>query len=115
MPYLEVVFLPRAHWSAPLQTAIQAKPALADAYARWGTSKLSDLGFAIETRLAALGQIVRDVGSNLQIMGRELGRDPDVAAYVAGGIAYRFQDEEALPRVLIGAAAFIAEWGPGRR
>lgn len=109
MAALEVVYEAAVHWVHPILVALQAKPSLADKYAQWGQRRLSDLAFAIETRLGYLPEIIKSVDENLERLGNQLSQAADIDRYIQEGIAYRFQDLAALRRVLIGVSCFIAE------
>lgn len=109
MALLEIEYRP-AYWVHSLLAAIQAKPALASAHSKWATSDLSDLAFTIETRLGNLPEVVRQIDENLNVLGRELEQaTADIASLLAGGYAFRFEDEVALRRALIGFNSFVSE------
>jgi hypothetical protein len=76
---------------------------------RWPTSRLSDLAFAIETRLALLTEMVRGVDRNLKVLAERLAKEPDLSSYVAGAYAFDFNEDEAIRGVLINTTGFISE------
>ncbi|MBI4591449.1 MAG: hypothetical protein HY725_21690 [Candidatus Rokubacteria bacterium] len=107
--FLEVVYRSGAYWVHPLLAALNAAPDLASKHRQWPTSRLSDLAFAIETRLALLSEMVRSVDRNLNILGERLAKEPDLSAYVEGSYGYDFSEDEAIRTVLINATGFISE------
>lgn len=109
MATLEVVYEAAARWAHPILAELRAKPFLGEKYAQWGHHRLSDLAFAIETRLGYLPEVIRFVDENLERLGKELSSGIDIDRYVRDGIAYRFQDLAALRRVLFGVCCFIVE------
>jgi hypothetical protein len=110
LPSLEIEYRP-AYWAHRLLAAIQTKQSLSEAHSHWSKpeSGLADLAFSIETRIGNLREIIRLTDENLHIVGEEIASAPDIDALVAGGYAYRVENEVALRRALIGFNAFIAE------
>lgn len=106
---LRAGYQPTAYWVHPLLNALNAKPALGSKHADWPGHKLSDVAFSIETRLGGLLEIVRHVDENLNRLARELKQVSNLDAYVQGGYAWMFDDDEALRRLLTGVSCFLAE------
>lgn len=107
--FLEVVYRSEAYWVHPLLAALNAAPGLASVHRQWPTSRLSDLAFAIETRLALLTEMVRAVDRNLNVLGERLAKEADLSPYVEGPYAFDFNEDEAIRAVLINATGFISE------
>jgi hypothetical protein len=69
---------------------------------------LSDLAFAIETRLSYLPQIVTFIDDNIAELRQELLR-PVVQLHLRTASAVDFQNRKPVDRVLFGTTAFITE------
>src|SRR6266508_2417428 len=107
--FLEVVYRSEAYWAHPLLAALNAAPGLASLHQQWPMSRLSDLAFAIETRLALLTEMVRTVDRKLNILAERLAKEADLSPYVEGPYAFDFNEDEAIRAVLINATGFISE------
>ena len=107
--FLEVVYRSEAYWAHPLLAALNAAPGLASVHHQWPMSRLSDLAFAIETRLALLTEMIRTVDRNLNVLAERLAKDADLSPYVEGRYSFDFNEDEAIRAVLINATGFISE------
>jgi hypothetical protein len=101
---LEINYREMAPWAHPLRAAIDATPALAVADRRWRTSNLSDLAFAISTRLGCLLQIIEQIDDQLGALQDELAeREAEVERFLREGISVTFRDYRHVRLALIGA------------
>lgn len=98
-------------WAHPIRAAIEAKPSLARKDRRWRQSELSDLAFAIETRLGYLPEIIRWIDENLAILGKDFPTGASAAPYLQpiDPLALTVTDRRALQRLLIGLGALVVE------
>jgi hypothetical protein len=97
-------------WAHTIRAAIDSNRALAVRDAQWRQTKLSDLAFAISTRLGYSPDIIDMMDDNLRHLGEELrDKDAQVDALMRGGYVFTFSDYRAVRLVLVAAAAFIAE------
>jgi len=69
---LEADYRARAGWALPIRAAIARNPVLATRDKQWRNANISDLAFAIETRLSYLPRIVVFLDDNLDGLRREL-------------------------------------------
>jgi hypothetical protein len=106
--YLEIEYRP-SYWVHQLRTEIARTPALAAADAQWATSSLLDLAFSLETRIGNLIEIQRQTDENLRVVGEELQRAAELDSLVAGGYAYRVENQVALRRIVIGLNSLVIE------
>jgi hypothetical protein len=100
-------FVPKTYWLFPVINAVSSNAALATAWAGWRSHRLADLGFAIETRLGNLIEIVRLFDRSVGKLAKQLQDEPNVGAWA--GQAYGFDDQETLHLALVSGSAFVAE------
>jgi hypothetical protein len=113
-PLLHVTYFATVHWADPILNNIAAHPSFRVADRGWRAGKLSDLAFAIETRLGYLPLIVHDVDESLATVQRDLPATPAaLSSYLdrpkGRRAAVTLHDREAATRLLIRVASFIAE------
>jgi hypothetical protein len=109
---LEIAYYTMSQWAHPIRAAIDSKRSLQLRDAQWSQGRLSDLAFALSTRLGYLRDIVRFIDGNLAVLGADLdARRSEIAGLLREGKAYtfRYEDYGAVRRVLIGGGAFITE------
>jgi hypothetical protein len=105
---LEVVYRSTAHWAHPIRRAIEANPVLATRDNGWRRGPLSDLAFAIETRLTYLPRIIMFINGNLAELHKELS-PLTISGHLGRGTAFRFRNDRAVHNLLFGATTFITE------
>jgi len=99
-----------ARWPLSLRAAINTIPILTIKDAAWREGRLSDLAFAVSTRLGYLPDIIRVIDESLYALGLELaGKDAEINNLRAEGSVYTFGDYRAVRKLLIGAGSFITE------
>lgn len=107
---LEIDYKEMSPWALPIRAAIASNITLAVRDAQWGETRLSDLAFAISTRLGYLPDIIDTIDESLRLLGKELaGKDADIDSLMRGGYVYTFKAYRPVRLVLVGAAGFIAE------
>jgi hypothetical protein len=74
MAILEINYRARVGWAHPIRRAIDGNPVLAARDKSWRKGALSDLAFAIETRLMYLPQIITFIDDNIGELRQEAGR-----------------------------------------
>jgi hypothetical protein len=70
---LEVEYVANLGWAKPLLTAAGQKPQLRLLLKRWRGHRLSDLAFAIDTRLACLPQLTKSMDEDMRRVIDNLG------------------------------------------
>jgi hypothetical protein len=105
---VEVEYRSTARWVYPILRAIQDNPVLATRHNVWRRSALSDLAFAIETRLTYLPQVIRFINDNLTELHRELS-PLEISGHLERGTAFRFRNVRAVDNLLFGTTTFITE------
>jgi hypothetical protein len=106
--FLEISHPTGPGWAHPIRRAISGNQFLALRDRAWRRNQLSDLAFAINTRLSYLPQLVAFIDDNIAELQKELTQ-PVVKVHLDSGSAFRFHNTKALHRVLFGATAFITE------
>jgi hypothetical protein len=108
LPILEIDYRVTPGWAHPIRRAIESNPILAIRDRAWSKSSVSDLAFAIETRLTYLPQIVTFIDDNINELNKELV--PGVIRYhLARDAAFTFRNIKAMRRLLFGTTAFVTE------
>jgi len=108
MAILEINYRARVGWAHPIRRAIDGNPILAARDKSWRKGALSDLAFAIETRLMYLPQIITFIDDNIGELRQELIR-PHVQLHLNRGAAFTFTNARATHRVLFATTAFVTE------
>ena len=106
--YLEIEYRP-SYWVHHLRAEIARTPALVAADAQWATSPLLDLAFTLETRIGNLIEIQRQTDESFAVVGQELASVAELDSLVAGGYAYRMENQVALRRIIIGLNSLVIE------
>ena len=101
-------------WALPILRALQDCPSLAAKHSQWRTLDLSDLAFAIETRVRALAELPEEIDVSLRLLVGEFEADCRRDKFiergrVPPGVAYPFENLTAVRRVRTGAVSFIVE------
>src|SRR5262249_3636269 len=104
MVILEIEYQAAHGWVYPILQAINQTPALNSLHKKWQQHRLSDLAFAIETRLVCFPEIIAYIEENLEILGMELSSLATIDAHISGGFAFRFRNRHALRRILVGVS-----------
>jgi hypothetical protein len=108
MPILEITYEGATRWAHPIRAAISGNPILVARDAAWRETKLSDLAFAVETRLSYLPQLITFIDDNIIDLHGELVA-PLVKMHLREGASFRFQNTKVVRRLLFGTTAFITE------
>jgi hypothetical protein len=107
---LEIEYHGMAPWALPLRAAIEANPTLSVRDAEWQQGPLSDLAFAISTRLGYFADLVALVDENLTAALKEVeGKDTELDQLLRSGVSFRFQDYAHVRRALIAASVYLSE------
>src|SRR5438128_9676663 len=106
---LEIEYYGMAPWVLPLRAAIEANPALSVRDAEWQQGPLSDLAFAVSTRLGYFADLMASVDENVTAALKEFeGKDAEVDELLRSGAAYRFYDYSHVRRALIGTSVYLS-------
>jgi hypothetical protein len=108
LPILEAEYRAVTHWAHPIRAAIQANPILAERDRAWRDGALSDLAFAIETRLTYIPRIIVFIDDNIAALTEELHATM-VEMHLSRRAAFNFHNKKAVEQLLFGTTAFITE------
>jgi hypothetical protein len=107
---LEVEYIARLGWATPLLIAVRANPRLKRTLRAWRRQRLSDLAFAIDTRLSYLPVLTQRMDETMRRVAENLSEDPQpLAELLRRGAGLRITDRKALNETLVAASAFISE------
>jgi hypothetical protein len=94
---LEIEYHGMAPWVLPLRAAIEANPALSVRDAEWQQGPLSDLAFAVSTRLGYFADLMNLVDENVAAALKELdGKDTEVDQLLSSGVSYRLFSDKSV-------------------
>lgn len=97
-------------WALPIIQAVRQKKSLAPTFKEWPTSTLSDLAFAIETRIGTVNEAIQLLDEGIKVIDAQVRADQaNVDKHIAGPYAYQVRDKRALRQVVLGAGVFITE------
>jgi len=107
---LQIEYHGMAPWVLPLREAIEANSFLSIRDAEWRQGPLSDLAFAISTRLGYFADLIALVDENIAAALKQLaGKETEVDELLRSGLSYRFGDYAPVRRALIGASVYLSE------
>jgi hypothetical protein len=106
----ELEYIARIGWVKPLLSAVRANRRLEHLVLRWRQHRLSDLAFAIDTRLNYLPNLTERIDEPMRRVVASLSESSQpLAEYLRRRLALRITDRKALSDVLIAASSFMSE------